>query len=403
MLSKQSQSHVKQNNLRLVLNTLIKKQQLSRADIVRLTQISNPTVSSLIDELIKRNIIREIGVGEAKRGRKPLLLEFNKTRKYFIAIDLGRIEYTVAISDLIGNIIKKHMEEFNREQNLFNRLDVIIQTIMSLLDELEIGLERILKIICSIATVYTEKNKKMKLVPSNVKSNAYDIKAILKNELKREVILKHSTKLSLLGEKVRGAAKGYHSAVYVDFAYGLGCSFMIKDIVYFDPNDTSGEFGYFYSSIDEFNNTRIMPFELGSLEKRISGKAIREKGTRSIISTKYSKILELANGDINNVNGKVVFKAAQLGDPIAYSILKESFNYFNMALCNVINLIGPEIVILGGGFARVGDYLITFIEDDIKDKVLIMPKLVLSDLEEDAGIIGGIHYLINHTDFLSET
>ena len=90
------------------------------------------------------------------------------------------------------------------------------------------------------------------------------------------------------------------------------------------------------------------------------------------------------------------------GDSAADSILKESFGYYNMALCNVINMLTPEVVILGGGFSNAGDFLLKLIERDIADKVLMMPKLLISELKNSASIIGGVHYLIQRTDFLSE-
>ena len=63
---KQSQRDVKKNNLNLILNTIIKHEPLSRADIVRITKISKPTISNLVDYLLQREIINEIGIGESK-------------------------------------------------------------------------------------------------------------------------------------------------------------------------------------------------------------------------------------------------------------------------------------------------------------------------------------------------
>jgi glucokinase len=90
------------------------------------------------------------------------------------------------------------------------------------------------------------------------------------------------------------------------------------------------------------------------------------------------------------------------GEAQAYDVLKESFSYFNMALCNVINMLTPEVVILGGGFSNAGDFLLRLIEEEIADKVLMMPRLFISDLKNDASIIGGVYYLIQQTDFLNE-
>lgn len=73
-----------------------------------------------------------------------------------------------------------------------------------------------------------------------------------------------------------------------------------------------------------------------------------------------------------------------------------------MALCNVINMLNPELVIFGGGFSKSEELLFELIVPEIKDKVLIMPRLETSALKDDASIIGSITYLIEYTDFLTE-
>ena len=436
-LTKQSQSNVKDNNLRLILNTIIQNEPLSRADIVRSTQISKPTVSGLTDELIRRGIVSEIGMGHSQGGRKPILLRFNSTLKYFAAFEMGRVGYRIAISDLKGTLLRKIDGEYSPEIGLRERLEMMRDDVLSLIEELSLGLKDILKIICIAPGVYVEKGQEMKWYPATAVSargtterseategspsgrvpfgttegsargttgdnEPEDMKAYFEDIFHHEVIFDHSTKLSLLGEKMVGKARGYRNVLYIDFAYGLGCSFMINGNVYFGSNNSAGEIGYFYSSLDEFKSFTIVPYELGALELNMSGFALQKKAVEAIEGNEQNRINDLVQGDISRITAKTVFKAAMEGDRIAGNILKKSFRYFNMAFCNVINMLTPEVVILGGGFSNAGDFLLKLIEDEIGDKVLMMPKLLISDLKNNASIIGGVHYLIHRTDFLNE-
>jgi predicted NBD/HSP70 family sugar kinase len=393
-LTKQSQSNVKDNNLRLILNTIIQNESLSRADIVRATQISKPTVSGLTDELIRRGFVSEIGMGHSQGGRKPILLRFNSTLKYFVAFEMGRVGYRIAISDLKGTLLRKSAGEYSPKIGLHERLEMMKEGVLGLIEELSIGLKDILKIICIAPGVYAEK--------ATADKEPEDIKAYFQDIFHHEVIFDHSTKLSLLGEKMVGKARGYRNVLYVDFAYGLGCSLMINGNVYFGSKNSAGEIGYFYSSLDEFKSFTIVPYELGALELNMSGFSLRKKAVEAIEGNEQSRITDLVHGDKSRITAKIVFKAAMEGDRIACNLLKESFSYFNMALCNVINMLTPEVVILGGGFSNAGDFLLKLIEDEIGDKVLMMPKLLISDLKNNASIIGGVHYLIHRTDFLNE-
>ena len=399
---KQSQRDVKKNNLNLILNTIIKHEPLSRADIVRITKISKPTVSNLIDYLLQREIINEIGIGESRGGRKPILIRFNNLRKYIVATDLGREDCTVAISDLKGNILEKAYEKFKKEDRLNDKLKIAKDLIHLLIKSLKIEPNLIFKISCIAPVVYAEQGKELKWSPENTHNEGADIKNYFESEFHVAVIINHSTKLSLLGEKVTGKAKGYKNVLYIDFAYGLGCSFMIDGNIYFGINNSAGEFGYFYSSLQEFMNNTVKPYEFGCLEKRISGYALQNKGLEKVKENPQSRILQLAQGDQNKITGRTVFQAAIEGDQEAIEILKSSFGYFNMALANIINLLTPEIVIFGGGFSNAGNFLLELIDGEIKDKVLFMPKFEISELKKDASIVGAIHYLLNNTDLLEE-
>lgn len=70
-----------------------------------------------------------------------------------------------------------------------------------------------------------------------------------------------------------------------------------------------------------------------------------------------------------------------------------------MALCNVINMLNPELIIFGGGISKVGNFLLDLIVHEIRDKVFIMSELAISELNDDASVIGALAYLVEHTDF----
>ncbi|GAG55936.1 unnamed protein product [marine sediment metagenome] len=151
--------------------------------------------------------------------------------------------------------------------------------------------------------------------------------------------------------------------VYIDFAYGLGCALMIGGNIHFGTSGCAGEIGYSYSTPEEFWGSTIKPYQFGRLEQWISGKALQERGAASLRENGRGKIAELAQGKTALVTGKTVFEAYRLGDPAARTIMEEAFGYFNQALCNIINLLAPELVILGGGFSRAGEVLIDLISN----------------------------------------
>jgi N-acetylglucosamine repressor len=402
MLTKQSQVNVKENNLRLVLATVIKHEPLSRADIVRHTHISKPAISNLIDDLIGRGIISEIGEGQSSGGRKPILLRFNSGLRFFLAFEMGRTGYRVAVSDLKGRFVAHREGIFQNNSSIADRLAVLKENLFAVMDEIQIGEQDLLRIICIAPGIYVEKGKALKWTPNYQEAAGQDLSDYFRSVFSREVVMHHSTKLSLLGEKIAGKARGYDNVLYIDFAYGLGCAVMIDGKIYFGSQASAGEIGYFYSSLDEFKKSPVIPYQLGCLENRISGKALQDKAAEILRRGGNGRIAELMQGESGRLGGKVIFDAYRLGDPVAAKILRETFAYFDMALCNIINLLAPELVILGGGFSRAGEVLTDLVLREIRDRVLVMPRLEVSELKNEASLIGGVQYLIDHTDLLAE-
>lgn len=401
MLAKQSPANIKQNNLHLILDTIIQHEPLSRADLVRLTHISKPTVSNLVDELIARNLAYEIGEGSSRTGRKPILIKFNSARKYFLAFNAGRDDYHVALADLKGTIIEEQNGEFHASQTYHDRLQLLSTCMRDLLRNAGITSAALLKIHGAAPGVYVGKGQALKWSGIEI-PETQDMQQFLEHVFHAPVLLNHSSKLALFGEKLAGKARDARQVVYVDLGHGLGGAFMFNGVVYFGANDSAGEIGYLYSDPKEFDAYALAPYKRGALETIISGGALQQKGMALAQKHPAAKILELAGGMIENITAKTIFDAAKQGDQQAYYILKESFAYFNMGLCNMINALNPERIILGGGISKTGDFLLDFITHEIQDKVLIMPEFTISNLQNKATIIGAIAYLIEHTDFLTE-
>jgi N-acetylglucosamine repressor len=401
MLERQSQSNVKLNNLQLILKTLINHKTLSRADLVRITHISKPTVSSLVEDLLNQNLVLEIGQGPSKTGRKPILLKFNSTLKYFLVFTIGREDFHVAISDLNGKILENHTGVYGPSETRQERLSHLHRHMQELLDKRGITSNDLLKIHGAAPGVYTEPGKALKWSDHGFPGEQ-DMTAFLEQAFQTPVLLNHSGKMSLFGEKIAGKARDVSHAVYIDFGYGLGGAFMFNDQIYFGANNSAGEIGYVYSELKEFSSYSLEPYGWGALETIISGRALRQKGIELVDKQTDTMLLDLAKNDKEKITAKTIFNAARQGDPDAYYILKEAFKYFNMWLCNIINMLNPERIIIGGGISNAGDFLLDFVKNEISDKVLIMPEIAISDLKDKAAVIGAIAYLIEHTDFFTE-
>jgi predicted transcriptional regulator len=127
-----NQQVVKKNNKALVLQLVMEKEPISRADISQVSGLHKTTVSSLVNELIEEELIFESGPGESSGGRRPVILHFNKIAGYAIGIDIGVNYILCVLTDLKGNILIEKNESVNRTPytKIMSKVQSMIQSII---------------------------------------------------------------------------------------------------------------------------------------------------------------------------------------------------------------------------------------------------------------------------------
>jgi DNA-binding Lrp family transcriptional regulator len=117
---------VQKINRSLILNLIKDKGPISRADISKITELTRSTVSNIVDYLIKKDLIKEIGLTSSGVGRKAILLELNSKAYYSIGVDLGTLHTTVAITDLLGKVEARIEYPTNCQQDKDKIIEKII-------------------------------------------------------------------------------------------------------------------------------------------------------------------------------------------------------------------------------------------------------------------------------------
>lgn len=120
---------VKQINKSIVLNTIRRKEGISRAGIAEFTGLNKSTVSFLVDELIKEGLVREIGPGESKGGRKPIMLTINEKGGCVIGVDLGVNYILTVLTDLVGNVLWEKRIDIKLGEDKEKVIDLLMQSI----------------------------------------------------------------------------------------------------------------------------------------------------------------------------------------------------------------------------------------------------------------------------------
>ena len=206
------------------------------------------------------------------------------------------------------------------------------------------------------------------------------------------VKLDNDANAAALAETRWGAARGYRYVFYATVGTGIGTGIVFDGRIYHGRTGAAGEGGHV--SID-YRGPRCPCGKLGCIEVLAAGPAIgaRARARLSADRSRHSTILDLAKGNIDAVASELVGQAHATGDPLAREILQETVELLSAWLGNIVDLLDPDVIVMGGGVAAMLQPFFGEIKDRlpswcVNSRVSEIP-LLIAHYGADAGIAGG--------------
>jgi glucokinase len=190
------------------------------------------------------------------------------------------------------------------------------------------------------------------------------------------------------GEAWRGAAAGARDAVFLAVGTGIGAGIISGGRIVHGHEDIAGAVGWFGLDPDFKAEYAAM----GSFEAEASGNSVARKARERLAKGSPSAMLELAGGDIEAVTAEVVAAAARRKDALAMEIVAGVVTYLAMGVANIVSLLNPEVVVVGGGLFRAADIFLEPVRREFRRWAQPLAarsvRIEPSALGEDAGLYG---------------
>jgi glucokinase len=201
--------------------------------------------------------------------------------------------------------------------------------------------------------------------------------------------IENDANAAALGEAVAGAAKGAACSVMITLGTGVGGGFVIDGKVFSGFNFIGGEFGHM---VIEYNGRPCNCGRRGCWESYSSATALIKRTKEVMEQNPDSKLHEVC-AEQGKVNGKAAFIAARRGDKAAEALVDEYVSYLCCGIVNVINMLQPEVLCLGGGISNEGDGLMIPLQKKIDEEIFVRgigrsTEIRIAKLANDAGLIG---------------
>ncbi len=368
-------------NESLVLNLIRRARRLSRADIAACTQLSRSTVSSIIAELIEKNLVREVGAGLSRGGRRPILLEFNGRAGYVIGIDLGATHLLVLLTDLEAQPVVRLQEPFSVEEGPEAGLARIVKLIEQALLQAGLAMDQVFGVGIGIPGPLDFATGKPIFPPIMPGWHDTPIRERLRERLGKPVHLDNDANLGAIGEYWWGAGRGARNVAFVKVGTGIGCGLIMEGQIYRGEVGSAGEIGH--TVIDE-DGPSCRCGSNGCLEAMASAPAILQAAQDDPLFPANGKPLTIVD----------LIKAAQDGNSAAIRLFAQAGRRIGTALTSLVNLLNPGIIVVGGGVARAGPFFLDPLRETVRRCALPVAApsthIVESTLGSEAIAIGAV-------------
>jgi glucokinase-like ROK family protein len=365
---KGSPQYINKLNKIRILHIIRERNKISRADIAKISGISAPTVTRIVDSLIKdTGLIHEVGIGVSSGGRRPTLVELSNYDNYVIGIDLGTTHIDGVLANLYGEtIVDIRCETIIQEgsENIFEKLSNII---CELQNHPKAGGKRILGVGLAVPGLINRYENIIEVSP-DLHWESVDLEKILSQKCDLPLKFDNVTRVMALGELWYGIGDVAKHFAVINIGYGIGAGIVIDGKLLYGPFGMAGEFGHII--MDKDSKIRCECGNYGCLEALASGHAIAQRAGNAISSGEKSILMDMVNNDISKIDTKLIAEAARKGDNLSKRIFDEAVDYLGTGVSSLINLISPEMVLIGGGVSQAEDLIFDKVKDIVKRRTI---------------------------------
>ncbi len=303
----------------------------------------------------------------------------------FLGVDVGGTKIAAALVNREGYIIKKTKEVACRKD-----FPSFLLPVQKAIDELlEFCAKR--KFTCkgiglAIAGLVDFKKQTVLFAP-NLPLREVPIRDILEEDYKIPTFIDNDANCAAWGEKLFGAGRDAENLLCVTLGTGIGGGIVIGGKPYRGAIGGAGEVGHVV--VDEAG-PHCGCGRFGCFEALASAQALVKKVVSQTPSD--SLILELVKNDRGKISGEIIAEAARKGDNFARARLADIGRIVGGVFASLINILDPEIIIVGGGLAEASEFILPTVREEVLSQVMAadfrQTKIVIAQLGQKAGIIG---------------
>lgn len=344
------QQNVKNINKHAVLDLIrFTPGGISRAGIAKQIGLSRAAVSTIVNDLIETGIIRDAKQRAKTSGRPRTLLEINPDAGFIAGIDTGASHMRAILTNFGANSIAEKEIAIDIAKGPDFCIAQANELLGNLLAEKNMDFSMLSAIGIGVPGPIDSEAGMVIAPPIMPGWDRFPIRDTLEKLWGRPVSVNNDAELGALGEWAYGAGRGARDLAYIKVGTGIGAGLLIGGRIYRGSTGSAGEIGHLTMDND---GPMCTCGNRGCLEALSGGHAIAKQAAAAI---KKGKRTQLADNGTEPITAKYVASVAQHGDLVAQQIMAEAGEHLGVAIAGLVNIFNPDIIVVGGGVAQIGD------------------------------------------------
>jgi glucokinase len=377
---------LRQTNAQLLLKLLRTSGPCSKADLVRASGLSAPTVTNVIAHLASAGLVEPLGEGDSTGGRPPDILRFRAEKGCVVAVEITHSLIRLLLTDLDGSELDRREINLSWPESAPPEVcSLVAREVRKLTRKHDHSDSQLLATVVGVPAIVNV-NEGSVLELSALKGwSKVPLGAMLEKQLKCLVIVENDTNLAAQGESYRGAARGARDFVFITVGEGVGAGIFVRGQLYRGSAWTAGEIGYL--RVPSISRQKPVVQDYGRLEKVL--------GAAGILKS-WQSANQKARTRLKLTRAPEVFDLAAAGNARAKRILQHRAEILADIVLDLSLILNPSLILLGGD---VGNHprLVNEVNALLEGGEFAVVPVKLGALGSSAVLWGGISMALKAT------
>ena len=368
-----------------IVKRLLSAGNATIAELSSELQSSIPTVTKAVNELLLESYVVDLGKITNSSGRRPSLFSINPTCSYFLGVEVGIANMSIGLQNIKNELVSIELGTSFVLENTQESLLQFCTLINSFVEDSSV--EK--KMIVGACINFSGRINSMEGFSYNYFfSENRPLTEIISEQLDLPVHLENDTRAMAFGEYSEGVVDDEQNIIFLNYSWGVAIGMITDGKLYYGKSCYSGEFGH--STIFD-NGLMCQCGKLGCLETEISGWSLVNQFKAAIKEGKQSKVV-LDDNAVALQHHAIIAGALNLEDTLCVDLVTKQSEKMGRYLSILLNIFNPDLLVIGGDFAQLGDYTLLPIQSALKKYSLGLVnrdmRLKKSTLGRRAGVIG---------------